>query len=168
MSIKDVIRNPIFYFILIPAVLAVWPVSVALVYLPNVEKSIVDEEKEYQKAEDLMMGILNMDPDRISSGEAKKQASEFDYVTAVEQIAKNHGIAPGTYSISAQPIRVVEKEKTKSASVVLQKVTIEQFASFLTSLQTRWTKLECESIELTKLKGLPNSWKVTLKFKYYY
>jgi len=168
MRPAELIKNPIFYFILVPLLIAIWPLSVALVYLPNVEKSIKAEEGDYKRAEDLMEGILNLDPDRISSSDAKKQASEFDYATAVEQIAKNYGITPGTYSISVQPIRVTEKEKTKNASVVLQKVSIESFASFLSSLQTRWTKLECESIELAQQKGLKDSWKATLKFKYYY
>ena len=168
MSPTELIKNPIFYFILVPIVVAVWPLSVAVVYLPNIEKSITAEEEDYKKAEDLMYGILNLDPDRISSSDAKKQASEFDYATAVEQIARSCEIPSGTYSISAQPIRVTEKEKTKNAAVILQKIDIKSFANFLSSLQTRWAKLECESIELTKQKGLPDSWKATLKFKYYY
>ncbi len=64
--------------------------------------------------------------------------------------------------------QITEKEKTKNAAVILQKIDIKSFANFLSSLQTRWAKLECESIELTKQKGLPDSWKATLKFKYYY
>jgi hypothetical protein len=166
MISKDFYKKPIFYYILIPVVAAVWPCSVALVYLPHSKKAFANEHKSYKDANEVMFNILFIDPDRSKSAGAKTTAKAFDYFTAVGDIAHSCGIS--TPTISSQPARMVENRKIQEATVILQKVDIASLANFLSALQKRWANLECESILLDKQKGLPDVWKATVKFRYHY
>jgi hypothetical protein len=166
MISRDFYKKPIFYYILIPAVVAAWPFSVAFVYLPGANKAYEKEKASYKDANEVMYNILFIDPDRSKSSGAKTTAKEFDYFTAMGDVARSCNIP--TPTISSQPARMVDNKKMQEATVILQRVDIAAFAGFLSSLQKRWANLECESLILDKQKGLPDVWKATVKFRYYY
>ena len=58
---KDIHKNPIFYYILVPAVLALWPLFVGLVNLPASEQSLKNERAQYLQAQKKIKEILDMD-----------------------------------------------------------------------------------------------------------
>jgi hypothetical protein len=163
---KDFYKKSIFYYILVPAVLALWPLSVAIVYLPHTRQAYTKEQKSYKDANEAMFSILSIDPGRSGSSDAKADAGVFAYAVVIGDVARSCGIP--TPSISSQPTRMIDNRKTQEATVILQKVEIAAFANFLSSLQKRWSNLECESIILDKQKGLPDDWKSTVKFRYYF
>jgi hypothetical protein len=165
---KDFYKNPVFYYILVPVLAALWPLSAGLVYLPKTKTIAADELLQHQEAQMVMEAILDIDPGRLDVNSDKAEAKEFDYATAVGQIADSIGISSASYTIDSQQPRISNERKTKTATVILQKVDIEKFADFLSSIQRRWANLECESVDIDRQKGLTDAWKVTLKFKYYY
>jgi hypothetical protein len=166
MISRDFYKKPIFYYILIPAAAAVWPLSVALISLPQARQACVKEEANYTDANEAMINILTIDSGRSREAGAKNEIKEFAYAVAIGDVARACGIP--TPTISSQPARLVDKRKTQEATVILQKVDIAAFAGFLSTLQRRWANLECESIIIDKQKGLPDVWKATVKFRYYY
>jgi len=165
---KDIYKNPTLYYILVPIVVALWPLLIWGIYLPNAEDNWKDEKVQYNKAQKIMAEILTLDPDRLAFADSKRDAAEFDYASAIERIASLCKIPSTNYSISSRPVRATSGQESQACQVLLKKVDITGFAKFLSTIQLRWANLQCERVTLTKQKGLPDTWKVDLGFKYYY
>ena len=147
---------------------ALWPLLIWAVYLPQAEENWKAEKARYKKAQKIMEKILDIDPDRLEFADSKTGAAEFDYATAVDKTAGLCRISATNYNISSKPVRTAGGQKSQGALVVLKDVDITKFANFLSAIQLRWANLQSEKVTLTKKKGLPDTWKVDLDFKYYY
>lgn len=146
-----------------------WPLLVWVVYLPAVEKNWKAEKEQYDQAQKIMEDLLKLDPDRLDFADSKTTSAEFDYATAVDKVASRCRISSTSYSINSRPIRISSGgQKTQNCQVILKDVDITKFAEFLSTIQLRWENLECERLTLTHNKGLPDSWKVEVGFKYYH
>jgi hypothetical protein len=165
---REIYKNPILYYILVPCIVALWPLLVWAVYLPAAESDLKEGISGYKKAQITIEAILEHDPSRLENDDPNKTADKFDYTTTVSDIARRCGIAATNYAVSTKPIRITSGKKSQSAKVVLQEVRIGSFADFLSKMQLRWADLQCEDVTLTKKKGLADAWKVDLDFKYYY
>lgn len=165
---KDIYKNPTLYYILVPAIVALWPLLVWGIYLPGAENDYKDERAQYKKAEQIMMEILKSDPDRLKLADSNNDANEFDYASAVERVASLCGIPSTDYKLSSGIMITSREQKSQSANVVLKDVDVARFARFLSKIQLRWAKLQCNRVKLTKKKGLRDKWDVDLEFKYYY
>ena len=165
---RDIYKNPILYYILAPAVLALWPLLTATVYIPRVEDNLKIEKEYYKEAKTIMHKILSLDIGRLELSSGGNNAIKFDYPTAVDNAAESCGIAPGDYQLSSKPGRSTSGQKNQGASVTLKQVGVTTFAEFISTLQLRWATLQCEDVTLTKKKDQLDSWKVDLNFKYYY
>jgi hypothetical protein len=165
---KDIYRNPILYYIIVPAILALWPLLIWAVYLPDAENDWQSETDQYNQARKIIEQILSVDPDRLQFSDSKTDAAEFDYAVVVERTANVYGIPPTSYKLSTGIITTSAGQKSQSASVVLKQVDIARFARFVSAIQLRWSNLQCSKVKLTRKKGLPDSWDVDLEFKYYY
>ena len=165
---KDIYKNPILYYILVPALVALWPLLVWAVYLPGARDSRQKDVEQYAKAQQIMAQILELDPERLKISGTSTASADFDYATGVFEIANSCQIPDTSYKISSKPARVKDRQKTQSAVVLLDNVDITKFAEFLSRIQLRWANLQCEKVKLTKKEGLPDAWKINLDFKYYY
>ena len=165
---KDIYKNPMLYYILVPCLTVLWPLLVWAVYLPASESDLKEGISGYKKAQVTIAAILESDPSRLENDDPNKTADKFDYATAVSDVANRCRIAATNYTVSSKPIRTSSGKKSQSASVVLKETNIASFADFLSKIQLRWANLECESVSLTQKKGLVDVWKVDLDFKYYY
>ena len=165
---KEIYKNPMLYYILVPCVAALWPLLVWAVYLPGAERDYEQKAAQYIEAQVKIAAILGRDPTRLELADPNKTADKFDYATAVSDVARRCKISATNYTVSSKPIRTSSGKKSQSAKVVLKQVNIAAFADFLSKIQLRWANLQCESVTLTKKKGLKDAWKVDLDFKYYY
>ena len=165
---KDIYRNPILYYILAPAVLALWPLLIWAVYLPGAEGGWQNEKDQYNEAQEIIEQILTVDPDRLQFADSKTDAAEFDYAVAVERTANVYGIPPTNYKLNTGIIITSGGQKSQSANDALKQVDKARFARFLSAIQLRWANLQCSRVKLTRKKGLPDSWDIDLELKYYY
>ncbi|MHC4693522.1 MAG: hypothetical protein ACYS67_12340 [Planctomycetota bacterium] len=165
---KDIYKKPIMYYILVPCLVALWPLLVWAVYLPGAKHSYRQDADDYLKAQLTIATILERDPTRLENNDPNKTIDEFDYAVAVSEIARKCGIPDINYTTSSKPVRTSGGKKSKSAKVVLKDVDIQKFANFLSRIQLRWANLQCESVTLTHKKGLLDVWKVDLDFKYFF
>ncbi len=165
---KDIYRNPMLYYILVPCVAALWPLLVWAVYLPAAKHGFEEEKKSYNEAQLKITAILGLDPTRLERSDPNQADDKFDYATAVSGVARRCNIPATDYTVSSRPARTSGGKKSQSAMVVLKQVKIASFADFLSKMQLRWASLQCDTVTLTKKKGLPDMWKVNLDFKYYY
>jgi len=166
---KDIHKNPIVYYVGIPAVVALWPLLVWLVYLPNVGKEFSKINESYQKAQKAAEDILTLDPVRLDFAEAAKKSSEFDYAVVIERTARLCEISTSNYTFRSDRVVKSKGQKIQGARVTLNQIDVTKFSKFLSELRFRWPNLECSQLKLTHLKGgQKDSWKVDMDLKYYY
>ncbi len=165
---KDIYKNPIFYYILVPVIFFLWPLLILTVYMPKAEKDSQSLAKQYDDIQVKIRDILIIDPERLEFASNKKTSSEFDYAVAIERIASSCGIASNNYTVNSKPSRIVNKQKIQSGQVTLKQVDIKSIAAFLSETQVRWANLQCENLSLTKNKSPADSWNADLNFNYYY
>ena len=164
---KDLIRNPIFYYITIPVLVAIWPLWLAIGGNASVEKKFDKELKQFEDAEKIIADILKLDPQRLNYAKANKESTEFDYAVAFDQATKLCKI-PSNYRLSSGPIvRSRGGQSNQDATMVITQVDIEKFARFLSLIQFRWPNLQSTNLTLTKQKGAKDIWKADVRFKYY-
>jgi hypothetical protein len=164
---KQIYKNPILYYILAPVVVALWPLLVWGVYLPSAKRNWNVEVAQYNKAQDIIKEILDIDPERLTVTDSQS-AAEFDYASAIDKTAGLCRIPSTDYKLNSGIIITTAGQKSQSAKVTIKQVDITKFSTFLSTLQLRWANLQCTQVKLTKKKGLPDSWDVDLEFKYYY
>jgi len=163
---KDIYKNPILYYILVPAIVGLWPLLVWAIYLPAADKNLEDQQDQLREAEAIMMEILTLDPDR--SADANDTPAEFTYDRAVERVARLCGIPPSKYKLNPGMPMTIGGQKSQSANVSLKQVDIKRFSEFLDKIQFRWANLQCNRVKLTQKPSLPDMWDVDIGFQYYY
>jgi len=166
--IRDIYKNPFFYYIFVPIVVALWPLFVWGVYLPNAKNNWKDDKSQYIEAQKIIKEILDTDRDRLEFADPNRTTTEFDYAIAVEKVAGLCRISPANYRLSSGIIITSGGQKSQTANVLLKEVDIKRFARFLSTIQLRWANLQCTRVNLKKKKGLPDTWDIDLDFKYYY
>ena len=165
---KDLIRNPIFYYIIVPVIVAIWPIWLATAGNASAEKKFDKELKQFKEAEKIIANILKLDPQRLDYAKAKKKSAEFDYAIAVDQATKLCNISPTSYRLSYGPvIRSRGGQSNRDATMVINKIDIERFTRFLSLIQFRWPNLQSTNLTLTKQKEAKDLWKADVRFKYY-
>jgi len=165
---KDIYKNPLFFYILVPVIAALWPVIIWGVYLPATRARFGNDEEQYHKAQQVIDELLAADPERVDFTQEKGASAAFDYATAVQQTAEFTSIPAAGYRLSSSPVITSEGQKNQSANVALKDVDITKAARFLSTIQLRWSSLQCTKVTLRKKKGLPDSWDVDFTFKYFY
>jgi hypothetical protein len=165
---KDIFRNPVLYYVLAPAIAALWPLLIWGIYLPAAGRNWETEKSQYNQGQDIIKEILTIDPDRLKFADANNPSAEFDYASAIDKTTGSCGIPPSSYTINSGIMVTTAGQKSQSAKVDLKGVDITKFTQFLSTVQLRWANLQCTQVKLTKRKGLPDTWDVGLDFKYYY
>ncbi|MFA5293089.1 MAG: hypothetical protein WC496_08660 [Phycisphaerae bacterium] len=166
---KDIYTKPIFYYVLVPILVGLWPVWLLSMGLPGAKDNLKNGIDEYTEAETLISQILgDLDPQRLDYAKAKKTGEAFDYTTAVDQVTRFCRIPSTGYKLSSSPIRRVKGGQTnQDASVTIDKIDIEKFSKFLSVMHMRWSNLQCSNVTLAKIKGEKDQWKVDVRFIYY-
>jgi hypothetical protein len=158
---KDLHKNPVLYYVLIPLLVGLWPLLMWFKYLPQAQENLVQQKQDMAKAHELISEILTMDPDRLAyAKDSQGESVEFTYGRAINQAAKTCGIKTPVLREDRKTV------KGQGAGVTLASVDIVKCSRFLSTLQMHWNKLQCTQISLTKQKGLKDSWKVSLRFNY--
>jgi hypothetical protein len=165
---KDLLKNRILLYILIPILTALWPIWLSTISIPAAKANWTYNKKQYVDSQKLFNQILDLDSGRLELAGDGKETKRFSYAQAVEQAAKSCGISPANYTLSSGVPMKVGGQEVQSADVTLKKLDIARFAKFLDTIQLRWPNLQCSQLKLTKIKGKENSWKCNLKFKYYW
>lgn len=165
---RDIHRNPVLYYVLIPLMIGMWPLLVWAVYLPASQRERDNDCSLLLEGQTNIMEILDIDPQRTNRADPNRVGGEFAYARAVDREANLCGILPSNKNVSAGNIIRMSGKRRQDARVELKDVSIVQAARFLSGMQSTWVNLTCDKLELTRKKGMPDQWKVDLNFIYYY
>jgi hypothetical protein len=165
---KDIYKEPIFYYVLVPVLIGIWPLWLFVFGLPDAKDNYKKEVSEYKEAEKLIGQILDLDPQRLDYAKAKKDGDAFDYTTAIDQVTKVCRISATNYKLSSSPVRRMKGgQENQDATVTIDRIDIERLAKFLSVMHMRWVNLQCSNVTMTKIKGEKNVWKADVRFIYY-
>lgn len=163
---KDIYKNTVLYYILIPVLIAFWPIMIKAVYLPKLVELKQKEQAEFESAQKVADQIIQLDPSRLNVANRENVEVDFDYATVFNKIASQYSIRPNQYSVSEKPAQLSRGKKNQDARVELEGIDLKTFSQFLSTLLQNWSDLECQDIELIQNKGLKDSWNISLRFKY--
>jgi hypothetical protein len=166
---KDIYKNKIFYYVLVPVLIGIWPVYLLFVGVPGAKSSLDNEIKDYVKAEQFIKQILGeLDPARLDYAKSKKAGEGFDFITAVDQVTRLCNIPQTGYRLSTSPQRKVKGgQSNQDATMSIDKINIEKFTKFISVMHMRWSNLQCSNVTLAKIKGEKDNWKADVRFIYY-
>jgi hypothetical protein len=165
---REVYKNPMLYYLLIPVLVGLWPLLVWGVYLPRAEQSREVEGGLCVEGQTRAIDILQLDPDRLNTEGKGQIAAPFAYGSAVDRVANLCKIPPSNCPFTISGTMISGGKKRQDARVELKGVGIVQAAKFLWTMQSMWATLQCEDVKLTKKKGTPDQWDVDFRFIYYY
>jgi len=163
---KDFHKQPNFYFIVIPAIAAIWAITAAGLSMPTASDKFDRRSDDWTKSLPLIKDILDMDPGRLNLDAQKRGSLNFDYAETIADFTEEHRIPETGYSLRASKTVVKKDKKTKSADMSITSVSIVQFTKFISGLLYKWPELQMDTLKLTKLKEGPDAWKVDLKLTY--
>ena len=162
---RDIHRNPLFYYILVPVLLGLWPLLVWGKYLPAARDGLAKDCEQYTEASDLISTIISLDQDRLNPIEGPN-LGRFSYAEAVDRAANICHIPSAKWELHSGKITTSGGKKVQEARVKLSNVGIVETADFLTRILSTWVNLTCDRIKLNKKEGMPNQWDIDLNFKY--
>jgi hypothetical protein len=164
---KEIYKNPVFYYVLVPIVVGLWPIWLLMLGVPGSKSGLEKEISDYNEAQKLIGEILSLDQQRLDYAKSKKTGEVFDYTTAIDQVTRICRISSTEYKLSSSPIRKVKGQANQDASMTIDKIDIERFSKFLSVMHMRWSNLQCTNVTLSKIKGEKDSWKAEVRFIYY-
>lgn len=166
---REIYKNPMLYYVLIPVLVGMWPLLVVAVYLPNARQALEREAGKYGDGQAEVIDILTIDPERPKMIDKNVAPTEFTYSAATERVANLCKITSSNWDYTASPPIVTSSKKRQDARVKLTNVSIVQGANFLYTIQSMWpNRLTCENLKLQKKKAMPDQWDVDFSFLYYY
>jgi hypothetical protein len=164
---RDIHKNPMLYYVLIPVLVGLWPLLVWAVYLPKAEQYREVEGSLCVEGQSDVNDILTLDPELPMRMGTTSAPVEFSYGVAVDRVANLCKIPARNCSYTAGNIMVSGGKKRQDARVKLTNVGIVQVAKFLSTMQS-YVNLTCENAKVQKKKGTPDQWDVDFSFVYYY
>ena len=165
---KDHLKNPNLYYILIPVAAAVWALTAGFVFYPKAVEGWQAEKDEREEALKYMQSIIELQPDRLKSKSKSGQAGEFDFTETVNALTQIFKIPSSKYTLNVRGEITRAGKKARPATMTLKDVNIETMARFLSAMLSAWPDLQCEVLGLEKSKAGKDSWKVDLSLTYYY
>jgi hypothetical protein len=165
---KEIFKNSLILYIAVPVLAAIWPVLVIGFYLPAAQARLDSDISDYTDANDIMLDILSLAPERTQADDPNKSEEKFSYDQAVSETASLCSIDPTKCKLNSGSPIDSKKSKSQSATVTLTDIDITTFAKFLSMIQAHWPKLICDSLTLNKQEGRPDEWLISIEFKYYY
>jgi len=166
---NDIYKKQIFYYVLVPVLIGLWPVWLLTIGVPGVKDDLQKGMAEYVEAEKLINQILGeLDPQRLDYAKTKKEGEAFDFITAIDQVTKLCKIPQTGYRLSSSPVRKTRGgQSNQDASMTIDRIDIEKFARFLSVMHMRWSNLQCSNVTLSKIKSEKDVWKADVRFIYY-
>ena len=159
----DKIKNPVVLYIVMPVLIAIWPLLVRGVYIKAAQEKLDSDVESYIKANNAMLDILLLAPERAQTPDPNQQVEEFVYDRAVYDIASLCNIPSGKYQLASRD----KINNSQAATVILSDIDLTTFAKFLSMIQAKWTKLKCDSVKLTKQTNIADEWDITIVFRYF-
>ncbi len=169
LDIKKHIKNPLFYYIAVPAVMGLWAFAAGVIFYPKAVSNWKDSREEYKTAQDLMAQIVAIEPQRLAyKAEKGTQVGVFDFTQVINEFATTFSIPSSNFTLNTRGETKRSGKRARSAQFSVKSIDIERLTKFLSTMLIRWPDLQCEIMSIEKLPQGKNNWKVDMTLTYYY
>ena len=165
---KDMLKNPVFYYLVIPVLVGIWPLLLFASYLPNAKEQKLLQVQKYEEANEIMKEILTLAPERIEVADVNQSNEEFDYNRSVFEVANQCKISQTKFELLPRPSMITGGQETQTANIKLNQIDIQTFAQFQSSIESKWPNLQCTKVTLNYEESLKDVWNITLDYKYHF
>jgi hypothetical protein len=166
---KDIIKNPTFYYIAAPVLAGVWALLAGLVFYPGAVKAYqADAKPEYQDSQKLIEKILTIQPQRLQYSDEVSTDRPFDFGEVVTELTREYKIPTSRYTLNVRGEVSHGDNNARSATLDIEEIDFGRLAQFLSQMLTTWPDLKCEKFSLKKAKTGKDNWNVDLTLTYYY
>ncbi len=167
-ELKEVLRKPIFYMILVPILAGGWALYARFLEVPRANETLTKQYEIFEESYKYMGQILELAPERLEFAKEAGEGAEFDYMAQIQDFANQWGIESSSYSLQTnKPIKKKGK-RSQSANMTINDVSIETFSQFFSTLLIRWPGLQCEQLKLARTNAGLDTWKINMKLTYLY
>jgi hypothetical protein len=123
---REIYKNPMFYYVLIPVLVGMWPLLVRARYLPRAEDNRRHDGDLCVDGQAKALDILFIDPERPTMTTKNVVPTEFSYGAAVDRVANLCKIPATNWDLAAGGFMSSSGKKRQDARVKLTNVSIVQ------------------------------------------
>jgi len=168
-DMKELLKNPNFYYIVAPSVTLVFALMAAFVFYPRASAKWQDSESEFKEVQTKAEELLKLQPERLAyKVDETKTGEKFDFTVVINDFAKVFDIRESNYTTSVKGQVRKQGKMARSATVSIKSIDIEKLCKFLSTMLAYWPDLECDVLSLDKGKAGKDDWKADLTLTYYY
>jgi hypothetical protein len=156
-------------FILLPFVIAIWPLWLAFAALPSAQQGWQDDVRKCDISREIIRNIITIDPDRLQNVDVTGKLVKFEYPVAVNKLATICGISPADYKINVlTDVKPSSGQASQNAIVSVNKVSIRTAAEFISvGEQTYYPNLKCVQLSLKKIRDQKDIWEMDMTFTHF-
>lgn len=168
---KDYLKNPLFYYIVIPAVAGIWAAAAGMVFYPRSVTFWEQEKDDYNASEELLAQIIAIEPQRLTHQQQEGTGGgggDFDFTQVINELATLFSIPPANFTLNTRGETSRAGKRARSATLSIRTIDIERMTKFLSVMLIRWPDLQCESLSMDKLPQGKDNWRVDMTLTYYY
>ncbi|MHC4551239.1 MAG: hypothetical protein ACYSUT_00520 [Planctomycetota bacterium] len=169
---KDKLKDPNLYYILVPVIAGVWAVLAGLVFYPKSVKAWEDPKNgakaEYKQAQDLLQKIIEKKPEILKERLTTDKKGEVDLGQAIDTLCLLFEIPTSKYRHSVRKPITRAGKKSRTATMTIKEVGIGKIGGFVSAMLSLSPGLDCEVISIDKAKTGKDNWNVDLTMKYTY
>ncbi len=167
---KDKLKNPNLYYILMPVVAGIWAILAGFVFYPKSVKAWQEDAKpDYKQAQELMLKIIKIEPERLLTKEIKTgKDGEIDFGSAVDTLTQLLDIHTSKYTLSVQkPVKKAGK-KSRTAAMTIKEIDIESTGRFISAMLALSPDIKCDVVSIDKAKSGKDNWNITIRMSHVY
>jgi hypothetical protein len=165
---KDYLKNPRFYYFVVPLLAAVWAIAAGAVFYPRAVASWQEKQAEYKTAEEILAQIIAIEPQRLAFKQEKGTSGDFNFTQVINDFTTLFSIPSSNFTLNTRGETKRAGKRAQSTVLSIKTIDIEKLSKFLSAMLIRWPDLQCEIFNLDKLPQGKNSWKVDMTLTYYY
>lgn len=166
---KDKLKDPNLYYILVPAVAAIWALLAGLMFYPKSVKAFQEDVKPvYEESQQWMLKLIELQPERLNYTVQKGKTGEFDFGQSVDVLTQLLQIPPGKYVFNGRTPVDRGGKKSQTATMKIKELDIKSIGQFLTNMLAISPDLKCDRVSIEKAKGGKDNWNVDFTFTYVY
>jgi hypothetical protein len=156
-------------FLIVPIVVAVWPLWLTFSALPAASKGWDSDVKKIDDARNLITEIMRLDPDRLQNVDAKGALVKFEYPVAVNKVASACNVSPSAYKINVLPaVKPSTGQASQDAIVTIDKVSVTTATEFVSLAEQRYNpNLRCIQLGFKRIRDQKDLWEIDLTFRHF-
>ncbi len=166
---KETLKNPNIYYILIPVLVGIWALMAGLVFYPrSVSAWQNDIKPEYEETQEWIEKLVAIEPQRLQYEIKPGSDGQFDFGETINTLTQLFQIPSSNFTLNVRPEVPRAGKRARTATMSIKEIDVEKAARLLSAMLGQWPDLKCEMLGLDKAKTGKNNWKLEMTLTYYY